>query len=172
MTLCRRGLPGVLPGGSVALAPPTWHRGDLADRLSWAEGAEVPFLSALQKASLPCERLARVTEGQGAAGHMEPQQWQPWPAPAAHSEHEVPNGERYSPRKLKIKINQTLKLISFPSVSSVCSTVPVRSSLAQPSSSQLHASAGQLRLLQRSLQAWGNRSHLFPALGELSKGQP
>lgn len=170
--MCRHGLPGVLLGGSIALAPPTWHRGDLQTLLSWAEGAELPFVSALQKASLPCERLACLTEGQGAAGHTKLQRWQPRPVPAAHSEHAVSNGECYSPRKLKIKINQTLKLISFPSVSSVCSAVPVRSSLAQPSSSQLHTSAGQLRLLRRSLQAWRNHSHLFPAMGELSKGQP
>lgn len=161
-----------LPRREHCFGPPTWRRGDLQTLLSWTEGAEAPFLYALQKASLPCERLACLTEGQGATGHTRLQRWQPWPVPAAHSEHAVSNGERYSPCKLKIKINQTLKLISFPSVSSVCSAVPVRSSLAQPSSSQLHASAGQLRLLQRSLHAWGNRSHLFPALGELSKGQP
>ena len=87
--MCRRGLTGVFLGGSIALAPPTWRRGDLQTLLSWAEGAEAPFLYALQKASLPCERLACLTEGQGAVGHTRLQWWQPWPVPAAHSEHAV-----------------------------------------------------------------------------------
>lgn len=75
-------------------------------------------------------------------------------------------------RKLKIKINQTLKLISFPSVSSVCSASQSDLAFAQPSSSQLHAQCWAAQAAAKVLQAWRNRSHLFPAMGELSKGQP
>lgn len=88
---------------------------------------EVPgggaFLLVLQKAGLLFEGLTRLAEGQGAAGHSELQWRRPWRVPAARSEYAVSNGVHYSPCKLKIKINQTLKLISFPSV---CSAVPVR----------------------------------------------
>ena len=129
-----------------------------------------PFLPALQKALLPCEGLARLTEGQGAAGHTKLQRWQQWRMLAAHREYAVSNGLRYSLCKLKMKINQTLKLISFPSVSSVCSAVPVGSSPPSPVHPNFTLGLGSSGCCQ-GLCRPGELQAAHSSLGKSSKGQ-